>query len=230
MPSFVKASLLALLSAATVLAAPSQLLNITQGTPGAHLVRRETVASGTGTVDGYYYSLYEEVDSGVTMNIGSGEYSVTWTAASQDVVAGIGWQPGSAQAITYSGSFNPDGNAYLSVYGWTTNPLVEYYICDSYGDYNPSTGLTQMGTVTSDGETYDIYKTVRENAPSIQGTATFNQYWSIRSSKRVGGTITTSNHFNAWKNLGMAMGTFNYQILATEGYQSSGSSDITVSA
>lgn len=87
-------SLLALCSAAAVLAAPS---NVTHE-PEAHLVRRTTVSSSsTGTVDGYYYSLYMEDNGGVTMNIGTGQYNLSWTASSVDVVAGIGWQPGSAQ-------------------------------------------------------------------------------------------------------------------------------------
>jgi len=195
--------------------------------PG-NLTSRSGTASSTGTSNGYYYSFWTDGGAAVTYtNEAGGEYSVTWSG-NGNFVGGKGWNPGSAQAISFSGTYSPNGNSYLSVYGWTTNPLVEYYVTESFGSYNPSTGLSLKGTVTSDGSVYNIYQTQRVNEPSIQGTATFNQYWSVRQSHRTSGTVTTANHFKAWAALGMQMGTFNYQIVATEGYFSSGSSTITV--
>jgi endo-1,4-beta-xylanase len=209
---------------AVVLAAVSLTL-----TGVANADANQTITSNsTGTHNGFFYSYWK--DSGnVTMTLGAaGNYGVQWSGINNFVV-GKGWKPGSNHTVNYSGTFTPGGNSYLSLYGWTTNPLIEYYIVENYGTYNPSTGATRLGSVTTDGSVYDIYRTQRVNQPSIIGTATFYQYWSVREQHRSSGTITVANHFNAWSQLGLNLGAFDYQILATEGYQSSGSSNITVS-
>lgn len=106
--------------------------------------------------------------------------------------------------------------------------MVEYYIVESWDGYDPINSGKHLGTVESDHGTYDIVKSRRDNDPSIVGTATFDQYWSVRRTKRTNGTITTKNHFEAWKNANLTLGTFNYQILATESWDGSGEASVSI--
>lgn len=187
--------------------------------------------NGTGTDHGYFYSLYSSGGS-ATMTFPSagtyaGNYAITWSRVN-DVVGGKGWRTGSAQAIGYNVGY-ASGYNNISIYGWTTNPLVEYYICELGSLYTGN--ATYKGSVSSDGHTYSTWEHQQVNQPSIIGTATFEQYLDNWGGSSTGSnhTVTTSNHFNHWNSIGMKMGAFNYQILGTEAYNgASGSVNATV--
>ena len=179
----------------------------------------------TGSNNGFYYSLWHSTGS-VSMTLGSGgNYSLSWSSIG-DVTAGKGWNPGSARTVNYNcGVFN--GGKVFGVYGWTTSPLIEYYIVEM-----GSVSGTSVGSLSSDGGTYSVVKHQQVKQPSIQGTATFWQYISNRNgsnSKGANHSVTTANHFNYWKSHIGSMGSFNYMILLTEAWGGgSGNSNATV--
>jgi len=216
-----------LLLAGTALAFPFNATEIQEN------MRREIgprTNPGTGQDGGYFYSYWTDGQGSINyQNTGGGSYTVQWNNVG-NFVGGKGWNPGKAQTISYSGNYQTSGNGYLSIYGWTKNPLVEYYIVETFGSYDPSSAAQSKGSVTVDGSSYNILQTTRYNQPSIEGTSTFQQYWSVRQNHRVGGSVDVGAHFNAWAQHGMTLGNHDYQIVASEGYQSSGSASITVSA
>lgn len=187
----------------------------------------------TGTVDDLFYSFWKDVgDVSMTLHEG-GRYQSEWDANIINWIGGIGWNPGGPKVVNYSGSYtpNPDANSYLTLYGWTTEPLIEYYVIESYGSWYPGDGGTYYGTYQSDGALYDAFYVWR-TVGGINGQQRI-AYYSIRRDKHefgpVSGTITSGNHFAAWSQMGLELGDHEYMIFATEGYQSGGSSDITVS-
>ncbi|MDP4088305.1 MAG: glycoside hydrolase family 11 protein [Bacillota bacterium] len=187
----------------------------------------------TGIQDGYNYELWKDNGTtSMTLNSG-GAFSCSWSNMNNALFRKgkkfdetQTYQQLGNISLNYAANYKPNGNSYLAVYGWTSNPLVEFYIVDSWGSWRPP-GAVPKGTITVDGGTYDIYETTRTDQPSIKGNATFEQYWSVRQEKRTSGTISISEHFKKWESMGMKMGKMYEVSLVVEGYQSSGTADVT---
>ncbi|MBN2191274.1 MAG: glycoside hydrolase family 11 protein [Polyangiaceae bacterium] len=189
----------------------------------------KTVCNNESNVHcGYTYEYWKDQGSGCMTNKSGGGFSVEWSDIN-NLLGRKGRRPGSRnQVVTYDADYQPNGNSYLCIYGWTRNPLVEYYIVDSWGDWRPPGGEGHVGTVSSDGGTYDLYR-IQKTGPTIEGDKAFTQYWSVRTEKRTSGTITVANHFDAWENAGMSMGSLYEVSMCVEGYRSSGTADVRMS-
>jgi endo-1,4-beta-xylanase len=190
----------------------------------------------TGKQDGYRYELWNQNGKGTAcMTLGSGAlFSGEWSGI-LNYLARRGLDYDQTRKHNEIGRFfanyvceyspsGSSGNSYLSVYGWTVDPLVEYYIIEDWRNWIPSMsgGAVLKGSLTVNGSTYDIYENTRVNQPSIVGNTTFPQYFSIRKNVRDSGTINISDHFEKWESLGMNLGKLYEVSFVVEGYQSNG--------
>ena len=172
--------------------------------------------------NGYHVELWSERNSGASVTCFGGKTDCAFKASwnnSGDYLARVGYYDGGASkkvkdlspiyaAYNYSKSGNGGGYSYIGVYGWTKNPLLEYYIVDdSYNGMGTPYNTSRIGQYTADGATYTLYKGTRVNAASIDGDGkTFPQVFAVRSSARTCGTISVSEHLENWQKLGVDMG------------------------
>lgn len=113
------------------------------------------------------------------------------------------------QNVTYS---------YIGVYGWSQDPLIEWYVVDTWKPSRPTwignsgcEGCGKIGSFDVDGGTYDVYVDKVQRG-SIEGDNTpFTQYFSVRRTKRNCGTIDITAHFEAWESMGLPLGSSMYE-------------------
>ncbi|MCL2210556.1 MAG: glycoside hydrolase family 11 protein [Treponema sp.] len=194
--------------------------------------------------DGYDYE-YWKSNNNITgkMTLGDGgAFKCEWSSGGNILFRsgkryGGSNQPHSAYGnftIKYSAKYLPgeSGVSYLSVYGWTRNPLVEYYIVENYaGNYHPGSSGTKKGSFTIEGEgTYDVYTREMYQQPAIVGSGRYDfiQYVSVRTSKRSSGTISVTRHFEEWAKLGLDMSGGLYEVMMkVEGFNNNGRAELT---
>ena len=198
-----------------------------------------TCSNGTsqkmGSAGGYDYELWSQNGAGsatMKLNVSAengGAFEVEWQGTI-NMLARTGKRWGSNSTVTVQNVGNitsefdvewssTDNVKYVSVYGWGYydqqdipsgfSNEIEYYIVQDRGSYNPTSGGKKWGSAVIDGISYDFYTTDRIQQPSLSGTSTFKQYWSIPSNTsqhRTKGTISISKHFSEWAKAGMKMG------------------------
>jgi hypothetical protein len=197
----------------------------------------------SGTADGgYTYTFYTNGQGSASMTVYgvNAEFSATWNDPG-DFLARVGLGFNSSQTPTQLGTLTASfaetktgtggGYNYIGVYGWSENPLREYYIVDDwFGNGPPDPGGTKVGQITVDGGTYDVYMHTQTNQPSITGqNATFVQFFSVRTSPRSCGTISISEHFSRWASMGLQLGNLEEARIVVEVGGGSGSGSVTFS-
>ncbi len=195
--------------------------------------------SKVGNIEGtpYHYEVWYQAGTNSMTYYENGTYKASWSETN-DFLARVGFKYDEQHTYEELGPIDAyfrwekkgSGGSYnyIGVYGWTVDPLVEYYIVDDWYSKPVIFGGQKKGEIEIDGDTYDIYQSSRNNAPSIKGVRTFPQYMSVRRKSRSCGHIDVTAHFKKWEELGMEMGKmYDAKVLIEAGTDGSGTLDVT---
>jgi endo-1,4-beta-xylanase len=177
-------------------------------------------SNGQGVVGAYTWSIWSSGSGGcITPHDVGAAFHASWNN-SGDFLARVGLQWNETQTFDQLGILSADfaytksgtggGYSYIGIYGWSNDPLIEYYIVeDTFGSSPPNITWgdgVQTGTLDVDDGTYKIFTHTQVNQPSIHGTQTFPQFFSVRQTFRQCGHISITEHFRKWDSLGMKLG------------------------
>ena len=195
--------------------------------------------SATGNVGSspYHYEIWYQGGSNSMTSYDNGTFTAKWSGTN-DFLARVGFKYNEDKThdelgpidayFNWKKSGNAGGYNYIGIYGWTVDPLVEYYIVDDwFSEPGPNLLGQRKGEFEVDGATYEVYQNQRNNAPSIKGNQTFPQYFSKRRGARSCGHIDITAHFKKWESLGMKMGKMYEAKVLVEAGGGSGSFDVT---
>lgn len=125
----------------------------------------------------------------------------------------------SSSTASFSYYGDAHGDCFIGLHGWMQGNLCEYYIIDYYNGELPVGDAEFVNTVDIDGIKYDVYKGMKQDAPSIEGVRTFPVYYSVRSEQEHKyDTVDSSfycnviSHFRHWEASGLELGERLYDV------------------
>jgi len=197
----------------------------------------KVTSNKVGSINGIGYELWADSGNNSATFYADGSFSCSFQNA-KDYLCRSGLSFDSTQTHDQIGHIYADFKlvkqnirnvdySYVGIYGWTRNPLVEFYVVDNWlSQYRPGdwVGNKKHGDFTIDGAKYTVYENTRYG-PSIDGDTQFKQYFSIRQQARDCGTIDITAHFQQWEKLGMKLGKMHEaKVLGEAGSNGSGTS------
>lgn len=174
----------------------------------------------TGTNGGYYYFTYYtgSGSTSISFPVGGGNFVGSWTSGVTDSLCGKGWNPGSIRNVGYNVGVLSGNWHSVAVYGFAPYPNVEYYITEMGANSG-----TFIGTVNSDGGTYNVYKGTQGGGPQYKDDRIVDQ------AKGANHTVTMANHVNYWKaHIGSFGPTISWTVLSVEAFGGPGNTNATV--
>ena len=187
------------------------------------------------------WQIWSNQGTGTLTTFSTPAFSAAWNN-SGDYLGRLGFEWGNSGktydqygTITAGFAFKKSGSgggfSYIGIYGWSTNPCIEWYIVDdSFGQmpFNPYNS-SQKGTATIDGESYKLFSNgTNGTGGSRCNQSSWTQFWSIRQKARQCVTITISDHFKAWDGAGMKLGNLLEAKILVETGGGSGNVDFAV--